>query len=285
MRILIFDGAAARFQDGYAAFGGRTNTALFTETISRYEPGVDYFTLNVCDGERLPQGVALADFDGAVITGSPLNAYAPVPEVVGQLELARELFDAGVPVYGSCWGLQIMTAALGGQVRLNPRGREIGIARAITVTPEGRGHPLFAGKAEVFDAVCSHEDEVERLPAGAVVLAGNRISSIQAAIVERGVKSFWGVQYHPEFDLAMVCAIMDRRASRLVAEGFSVSEEAMRAYVDDLRTVDAEPSRTDLLWRYGIDHHVLDPVVRGAELGNWLAARVRPRVAARFAVA
>jgi GMP synthase (glutamine-hydrolysing) len=44
----------------------------------------------------------------------------------------------GVPVWGSCWGLQIATVALGGSVRRNPRGRELAIARAITVTEAGR---------------------------------------------------------------------------------------------------------------------------------------------------
>ena len=54
--------------------------------------------------------------------------------------------------------------AAGGTVRANPRGREMGIARKIALTPEGRGHPLYAGKGSVFDAFISHVDEITHLP-------------------------------------------------------------------------------------------------------------------------
>src|SRR6266403_1796200 len=62
---------------------------------------------------------------------------------------------AKVPSFGSCWAAQMAVVAAGGMVRANPRGREMGIARKIALTPEGRGHPLYAGKGAVFDAFIS----------------------------------------------------------------------------------------------------------------------------------
>jgi len=62
--------------------------------------------------------------------------------VRGQLDLARAAFAARVPSFGSCWAAQIAVVAAGGIVRANPRGREMGIARKIALTPEGRGHPM-----------------------------------------------------------------------------------------------------------------------------------------------
>ena len=67
--------------------------------------------------------------------------------------------------------------ALGGSVRRNPRGRDLAIARAITVTEAGRSHPLLASRPLVFDALCSHLDEVETLPPNAEVLAANELSA------------------------------------------------------------------------------------------------------------
>src|ERR1051325_11135069 len=106
-----------------------------------------------------------------------------MPAVTRQIEFARAAFAASVPVWGSCWGLQVATVALGGSVRRNPRGRELPIARAITVTGAGRTHPLLASRAPVFDALCSHLDEVETLPPNAEVLAGNELSAVQAIAV------------------------------------------------------------------------------------------------------
>lgn len=59
----------------------------------------------------------------------------------------------------------------------------LGIGRKLFLTPDGRGHPMFEGKRSVFEAYMSHEDEVTHLPSGAVLLASNGWSMIQAAAI------------------------------------------------------------------------------------------------------
>jgi GMP synthase (glutamine-hydrolysing) len=284
-RILIFDGAPARSQQVIAAHGGPGNSEMFERALTLHVADLEFFTLNVADGERLPQGVALADFDGIVITGSPLSVYKARPEVTRQIELAREAFLAGAPLYGSCWGLQLMTAALGGVVRFNPEGREVGIARNIALNDAGCGHFLFSGKAKVFDALCSHQDDVATLPPDAVTLASNSVSDVQALEMSRGTSHFVGVQYHPEHTFATTAAIIEARQDRMVSEGFAESVEGLHPIISDLRTLETNPTRRDIAWRLGIDKQVLDPRLRTAELGNWLRARVLPRQAERAAAA
>lgn len=284
-RIMIFDGAPQRAQDRLAAHGSATNAVIFSRALAHHVRDLDILTINVADDERLPQGVSIADFDGVVVTGSPLNVYKAEPAVTRQLALAREIFDAGVPVWGSCWGLQVMTVALGGVVRKNPKGREVGVARGIERTAAGAAHPLLAGRPARFDALCSHEDEVETLPAGAVVLARNDVSEVQAAVIERDGGSVWAVQYHPEHEPATSAAILESRAARLVEEGFAPTVEHMAEWVRDLRAIGNDPGRRDLAWRYGLGPEVMEPAVRTREIGNWLAAKVVPRAAARAAAA
>ena len=282
-RILIFDGAPGRAQQAIAAHGGLTNTQMFERALSRHQQGLEFFSLNVADGERLPQGMAIGDFDGVVITGSPLSVYKPVPAVTRQIDLAREVFASGVPSYGSCWGLQLMTAALGGVVRESPQGGEIGIARNITLNDGGHAHPLFAGKSRAFDALCWHRDEVETLPQGATALASNGVSDIQAVEIVGAGSSFLGVQYHPEHTFATTAAIMEARLDRLVEEGFERS--LLEGVIADLRVLEVDPGRRDVAWRLGLDKQVVDPVLRTAEFGNWLRAKVLPRRAERLAAA
>jgi GMP synthase (glutamine-hydrolysing) len=282
-RVMIFDGAPARAQRVIASHGGPSNSEMFEYALSLHEGGLELFSLNVADGERLPQGVALSDFDGIAITGSPFNVYRTRPEVTRQIELAREAFECGVPMYGSCWGLQLMTAALGGVVRLNPRGREIGIARSIALNEAGGEHFLFSGKPKAFDALCSHQDDVATLPPEAVALASNGVSDVQAVDISRGSSHFVGVQYHPEHTFATTAAIIEASQDRLVAEGFAQSVDSLRSVIVDLRTLQSDPARRDIAWKLGIDMAVLDPRRRTAELGNWLRARVLPRRAKRVA--
>jgi GMP synthase (glutamine-hydrolysing) len=176
-----------------------------------------------------------------------------------------------LPVWASCWGPQLATVALGGTVRRNPRGRELGVARAITATPPGRSHPLLATRPPVFDALCSHIDELEQLPPGAVVLSQNELCSIQALTAELPSGSLlFGTQYHPEFTLAVAAGLIEMRAASLVAEGFGRDCAELVAMARDFRALHAEPERRDLAWRYGIGSEILDPVRRTAEIGNWL---------------
>ena len=284
-RLLIVNCTHDSLLQSLAALGSRPYDVQFVDSVSRHLPAgqsIETFTLNVGDGEGLPQGVQLGDFDGAWISGSPLNVYRPEqPTVREQLDLARAVWQAGVPAFGSCWGLQLMTAALGGTVHLNPDGREIGVARRISPTEAGRRHALYAGKQGAFDALCSHEDEVATLPAGAELLASNAVSRVQAMAIEQDGKSFWGVQYHPEFDFGSVAAIIAIRAERHLDEGLALTPAEVDTIVADYRALAQDPARKDLIWRYGLHADVLDPQVRTAEFGNWLRAKVLPHAAAR----
>jgi GMP synthase (glutamine-hydrolysing) len=220
LNILIAEGTPAVWQAERAGFGIPSNFSLFAAAVQLHHPGIRCTALNIADGEALPFGTTLSDFDGVMVPGSPLHIYDPTPSVTRQIDFARAAFAAGVPVWGGCWGLQLATVALGGSVRRNPRGRELPIARAITVTEAGRAHPLLASRPAVFDALCSHLDEIETLPPNSQVLATNELSAIQAIAVQtpwRG--SFLGTQYHPEHTLAVSAALIEIRATELVEEG------------------------------------------------------------------
>jgi GMP synthase (glutamine-hydrolysing) len=170
LNILIAEGTPATWQAERAGFGLPSNFSLFTAAVQPHRPDVHCTPLNIADGEGLPFGASLSDFDGVMIPGSPLHIYDPDAGVRRQIDFARAAFAAGVPIWGSCWGLQFAVVALGGTVRRNPRGRELPIARAITMTEAGRADPLLASRPAVFDALCSHLDEIETLPPNSQIL-------------------------------------------------------------------------------------------------------------------
>jgi len=269
--ILIAEGTPAVWQAARGDHGIDPNFSLFGSAVRLHAPETDCTRLNIADGEALPRGLALADFDGVMFTGSPLHVNDQVPEVTGQIEFARAVFAAGVPAWGSCWGLQVAAVALGGTVRRNPRGRELPVARAITVTEAGRSHPLLAARPAVFDALCSHLDEVETLPPNSVVLASNAVSPIQAvAITTPSGGSFVGTQYHPEHSFTVSAALLEIRAGELIKEGFASDPAEIAAMVADYRALAADPARRDVIWRYGIAPEIVDPMRRSTEIGNWL---------------
>jgi GMP synthase (glutamine-hydrolysing) len=277
--ILIAEGTPAVWQAERAGFGIPANFSLFAAAVRLHQPDARCMPINIADGEALPLGTALSDFDGVMIPGSPLHVYDPTTAVTRQIDFTRAAFAAGVPVWGSCWGLQVATVALGGSVRRNPRGRELPIARAISVSEVGRAHPLLASRPPVFDALCSHLDEIAMLPPRSQVLAANEVSAIQAIAVETPCGgSFFGTQYHPEHTLAVSAALIEMRASELVAEGFGTEPSEIVTVAADLRALAADPNRRDLVWRYGVASEIMDPARRTTEIGNWLRAVVAPRL-------
>ena len=271
LNILIAEGTPAVWQAERAGFGLPFNFSLFAAAVQLHDPAIRCTSLNIADGEALPFGTTLSDFDGVMFPGSPLHIYDPDPCVGRQIDFARTAFAAGVPVWGSCWGLQLAVVALGGSVRRNPRGRELPIARAITLTEAGRAHPLLAARPATFDALCSHLDEIETLPPNAEVLAANEVSAIQAIAAQTPSRgSFHGTQYHPEHTLAVSAALVEMRAAALVEEGFGTEPSEIVGIAAHYRALDAEPTRRDLIWRYGIASEIMDPIRRTTEIGNWL---------------
>lgn len=226
----------------------------------------------------LPEGVALEDYDGVAWTGSDLTMYRDDdPRVGRQIELAQAAYEAGVPSFGSCYGIQLSVVSAGGECAANPRGREFGVSRWISLTPEGRGHSMYRGRSEVFDAYTCHADMVSSLPPASTLLAGNDFTFVQAVAVEHRGGCFWAVQYHPEYDLHEVAALCRLRRADLVAQGTFRDDDEAGVFIDKLEALHGDPSRSDIAEELGIGAPVLDFSQRTREVRNWIDDKVHPR--------
>jgi len=181
-RILVIDGNVAEMRARQVAALGYDTGTGYARVLRRLDASLHVDVLTAADGATLPPGVALDSYHGVTMTGSALNVYHGGAPVTRQIELAKAVFAAGVPYFGSCWGLQVAVTAAGGEVRANPRGREFGFGRRILLSDAGREHPLFAGKPATFEAPTIHRDEIASLPAGATAaVAANPRAPIAAS--------------------------------------------------------------------------------------------------------
>ena len=190
--------------------------------------------------------------------------------------LVLAVFEAGVPCFGSCWGMQVAVTATGGRVRPNPRGREFGFARRIVLNEAGRAHAMYRGKPAVFEAVTVHRDDIEQLPPGAIELAANDMG-LQALELRHGRGIFWGVQYHPEYSCAEIGATALRYAPVLLQEGLFEDRAELERFVAGLRTLNDRPQDPRLCWQHGLGPALQDAALKLAELRNWLEFLVVPR--------
>ena len=276
-RLLVIEGNSPQTMAEHVAVGGVPASKGYSDLLREVLPRA---MVDICyPGDPiavLPEGESLEGYDGIAITGSGLHIYNAGPEVVRQVDLVRAALSTGTPVFGSCWGLQVITAAAGGSVRKNPKGREIGFGRGIRLTEAGRKHPMYVGKLDVFNAPTVHLDEVETLPPGATVLATNAMSEVQSAEIRTNGSVAWAVQYHPEYPLREVAAIVRRIGTRLIEEGFFADAADIKAFSQDLDTLDRDPDCMRLAWRHGISKNILDKKLRVSEVANWVEFQVLP---------
>jgi len=281
-RLLVMEGNSPETRAEHQAAGGVLASLGYAKLLQELLPSA---VVDICfpgdPGANLPNGEALEGYDGVTITGSSLHVYNGGAEIMQQIEMARAVLSVGTPIFGSCWGLQILTVAAGGSVRRNPNGRELGFGRSITLTDAGRKHPMYAGKPNVFNAPTVHLDEVETVAPGTTVLATNAVSNVQSAEIRYNGSTAWGVQYHPEYPLCEIAAIVRRIGPRLIGEGFFLNEADIVNFASDLEALDRDPKDKRLAWRYGISKNVLDKRLRTGEIANWVEFQDLPTRAKR----
>jgi GMP synthase (glutamine-hydrolysing) len=121
-----------------------------------------------------------------ILSGGPASVYAENAPTIDQ-----EIFSLGVPIFGICYGFQVMAATLGGVVSRTGKS-EFGRTQA-TVVPESK---VFAGLIPQQKTWMSHGDAVTQSPEGFVVTASTESTSIAA--FENSTGTLAGVQFHPE---------------------------------------------------------------------------------------
>ncbi|HLR96301.1 MAG TPA: glutamine-hydrolyzing GMP synthase [Jiangellaceae bacterium] len=136
----------------------------------------------------MPVNQMLAKRPGAIIlSGGPSSVYA---DDAPRLDPA--VLDSGVPVLGICYGFQIMTTTLGGEVAHTGQS-EFGRTQ---VTTTAAGSSVLAGLPERLTVWMSHGDSVRAAPDGFAVLAESSGSPVAA--FEDSERGLAGVQWHPE---------------------------------------------------------------------------------------
>lgn len=282
LRLLVVEGNNAADRARHAKSRGAMPSEAYADVLRELAPDAVVDLCFPADRQaNLPDSAGLEGYDGVALTGSSLNLYDMTPDITAQIDLARAVFAAGTPVFGSCWGLQVLTAAAGGVVRRNPKGREMGIARKIAPNGAGRAHAMLAERPVAFDALAVHQDEVETMAPGTTLLASNGMSEVQAVEIRSGRGTAWAVQYHPEFSFGEVSAIAGAIGERLITEGFFENDDALRRWRSDLDRLEDDPAEKTVAWRQGLDQEILDTAKRRGEIGRWIEALVRPTRSAR----
>ena len=123
---------------------------------------------------------------GIIFTGGPASVYGE-----NAPRCAEGIFELGIPVLGICYGMQLMTYTLGGNVARADK-REYGT----TDVSIDNSSLLFEGFENTNGFLMSHTDFVEKVPEGFKNIG--HTSSCPNAAMENKEKNLYGIQFHPE---------------------------------------------------------------------------------------
>lgn len=198
------DSIAARF----GGFADWFRTAMRIEAQQMQIARVDA-------GAGLPQPDTIA---GAVITGSAAMVTERADWSERTAAWVRTAMASETPMFGVCYGHQLMADALGGTVDWLPAGREIGTESITQVAGNGAHATAWPGVLpHTFPAHTTHRQSVLSPPADSAVLARSTRDPHQLL---RYTAHALSTQFHPEFTAAHMRAYIAARADALREEGF-----------------------------------------------------------------
>ena len=124
---------------------------------------------------------------GIIFSGGPSSVKTP-----GSPRPDMEIFSLGIPILGICYGLQVMSEMLGGNVTC-PEKKEYGLQNIDIVDKTTELLKDVSDKSQVW---MSHGDSVDKIPQGFRVTATTPTCPYTA--IEDSSRKFYGVQFHPE---------------------------------------------------------------------------------------
>lgn len=178
-------------------------SALLKEVRPQWE--FSHFDMIV---EQHPEDLSL--YDGYVVTGSPASANSKEAWVLSAIKVVQDIVALKKPIFGACFGHQLIAHALGSAVVDNPQGWVLGTATTNWVNSPAWMQDASDQAAQQWAMYAAHAEQVSTLPEGATLLCQNKQCAIGGFAIGNTV---FTTQYHPEmtdeFIEALVVEIKD----------------------------------------------------------------------------
>jgi GMP synthase (glutamine-hydrolysing) len=159
--------------------------AQYAQLIARRVREINVYSEIIPSTTTVAQIIAMSP-KAIILSGGPASVYAPEAP-----KLDSALFDTGIPVFGICYGFQVMAAALGGEVAKTGKSE---YGRTDFKVEHSKG--LLSGLPTQQQVWMSHGDSVTSAPKGFMTTGSTAQTPIAA--FESSDGKLAGVQFHPE---------------------------------------------------------------------------------------
>lgn len=155
----------------------------------------------------------LSKYDFFITTGSKYSVYDADPWIENTIDFIRKLDQLNKKVIGICFGHQLIAKALGMSVTKSNKGWGLGVAKNTILHTQ----PWMKEITDELNIIASHQDQVDEIPANAVVIAG---SDFCPYFVVQWNDHLLSIQGHPEWITAYSKVRIHDRQSILSTETY-----------------------------------------------------------------
>ena len=203
--ILLVGRASEDLVDEYGTYAEMLIALINTEELV-----FEFKTFNILDDEFPKDHL---ECDGWIVTGSPHGVYEDHSWIPTVSQLINNVYEANLPIFGVCFGHQLIAQALGGHVEKSEKGWGLGLH---TYQVNNKPEYMSNLSEEVTLNIC-HQDQVLRPPQGATVYAKSEFCENAGFYIKDKVLT---MQAHPEFLVDFTKALLAARRDVTIPKEF-----------------------------------------------------------------
>ena len=198
----------ANTDESYFASQHPSDDKHFVDILNNVRSNWIYEVFNVTH-QIFPK--SLDNFDGIIITGSPASANDKDLWIKELLSTVRCSINKKIPIFGSCFGHQVIAKALGSKIIKNPDGWSFGLVKTQVVADAS----WLEGLEKETLVYAAHVEQVKDLPTGAKLLFKTDGCDVAGFSIGNNV---FTTQYHPEMSRQFMMALTEELSIKLGKE-------------------------------------------------------------------
>lgn len=200
-RILIVNGWSEEGDLAHLKAKCKLQSEIF---VSLVKTVIKKSKIDIFNSYRPLQNLNLNTYNAFIWTGGGGNIYEKNFHNSSQLNLCEKILKLQKPLWGSCWGMQVVSKTLGVKVSKS-KYPEFGLAKNIRIINPILNKSIYKNKNDEFDAPAHHYDIIETLPNSFISISENNIC--YQSIYSQSMNIFC-TQYHPELPYDYISNLM-----------------------------------------------------------------------------
>ena len=177
-------------------------------------------------------------YDGIAFTGGAMRLNDMSEEIKKHIKFAKKCLESGKKILAICWGLQVCSVAAGGKVNKGKNGAHMGIATSVEINEEGKKHPLYENKKNIFNTPAFNFDEVCEIPENSIVLASNSVNDVMGLMINYKNSVVWGMQYHSDYEYKQTINLTNLRKKKLLKNNYFKNDDEFLKHISLIKDED-----------------------------------------------